>query len=140
MIWIIPKTNWNNSEWFEISDWNRIKGNIEYIQDLISELYPNYSVLSVPIIPIINRQTLFIPSLHNAIEDNFELIGMHVPISFISVNTRKFFDNNNTWDFNDLNRIESITFQYHNAMISQRANIPTLEFELGGDFFGGFYQ
>ena len=44
-IWQDPKTNWQDGDYFNLSpDYQRIKGNIEYLHDISHFLYPNYKI------------------------------------------------------------------------------------------------
>lgn len=35
MAWVTPKTDWTSNDYFNISDLNKIEGNIQYLSDLI---------------------------------------------------------------------------------------------------------
>ena len=58
MAWQTPKTDWKiqpadengryNGDWFNIADYNRITGNIEVLHTLAQELYPGFSIVSMP--------------------------------------------------------------------------------------------
>lgn len=58
MAWQTPKTDWKiqpadengryNGDWFNIADYNRITGNIEVLYALAQELYPSFSIVSMP--------------------------------------------------------------------------------------------
>ena len=39
-VWVTPKTNWNGNanEYFNITDYQRIKGNIEFLSDYLKEI------------------------------------------------------------------------------------------------------
>ena len=37
-----------NGDWFNIADYNRITGNIEVLHTLAQELYPGFSIVSMP--------------------------------------------------------------------------------------------
>ncbi len=39
--WVTPKTNWVSTDYFNITDYKRIVGNIEYLKDLANKLF-NY--------------------------------------------------------------------------------------------------
>ena len=44
MAWNTPKTNWSNGDRFNLDpDYNRIKGNIEYLIALSKTMYPDYN-------------------------------------------------------------------------------------------------
>ena len=42
MAWIQPKTNWAVSDRFNISDYNRIKGNLDFLKDKAETLYMSF--------------------------------------------------------------------------------------------------
>lgn len=39
--WITPKTDWDNFDNFEYTDYNRIRNNLLYINDMINQMYPD---------------------------------------------------------------------------------------------------
>ena len=44
MAWTTPKTDWVDGDYFNLNpDYNRIKGNIEYLVDLSKTMYADYS-------------------------------------------------------------------------------------------------
>lgn len=57
MSWQTPKTNWTiqpldengryNGDWFNVSDYSRIVGNIETIKDIANGLYLNFQIVSI---------------------------------------------------------------------------------------------
>lgn len=44
MAWVAPKTDWKSSDRFNISDYNRIRGNLEYLHDYVEKLYTFFSM------------------------------------------------------------------------------------------------
>ena len=48
MAWVTPKTNWVDGDYFNINpDYNRIKGNIEYLLALSKTMYADYTAPSL---------------------------------------------------------------------------------------------
>ena len=117
MAWTTPKTNWKVTfvdgeyygDYFGYTDYNRIKGNIEYLAQMpepsitIAEMGNNKAV-----------GDLIFPEEFNAFQYNLDLIGFSVGV--IYKDYRIFFPNSNTPTFEDLNQIESFILLLHDIL------------------------
>jgi hypothetical protein len=124
MGWILPKTNWTEDDYINISDYSRITGNLKYLNEMYLTLGYKYVNVKIGVIDELYRDILF---ALNAIEDSTEYaasgtfkrpeyIGKIIQVA-----------NGRYWDFNDLNRIEgNILGLYENltAILQQRFMLP----------------
>ena len=129
MAWQTPKTDWTANDRFNISDYNRIKNNLMYLQELGAEIYAYFQLDSMG-----DDKTSYAeywkPSEFNLFESNLDLIKEVFPQS--DIGTRKtFFENAPFIDYVELNRIESAMLNYYQEGMTQKASIPRLAFRLG---------
>lgn len=117
MSWTTPKTNWKvtlvdgeyTGDYFDSTDYNRIKGNIEYLAQMPEP--------SVTIIDMGNNKVvgdLIFAEEINVFQYNLDLIGSAVGIRYN--NYPIFFSNGNTPTFEDLNQIESFILVLYNVL------------------------
>lgn len=139
MSWITPKTNWKITlssddylgDFFNIEDYNRIKGNIEYLVELANHL------VSVPEADLGEDKTYidnYYADEFNALEDALESIAEALQKDI--GNKPLFTDNGRFIDYAELNRIESATLELYKrinasvegkAMLAFTLGIPTAE-------------
>lgn len=129
MAWGTPKTNWVSTDRFNISDYNRIKNNIEYLEEIGNEVYKSF-VLSEMGEDKTSYAGFWTPAEFNLFETNLELIKQNFPASDIGA-SKAFFENGPFIDYQELNRIESALLKYYTMAIQQMAIIPRLAFRLG---------
>lgn len=129
MAWETPKTNWVSTDRFNISDYNRIKNNIVYLEEIGNEVYKSF-VLSEMGDDKTSYAGFWTPAEFNLFEANLELIKQNFPESDIGV-SKVFFENGPFIDYQELNRIESALLKYYTMAIQQMAIIPRLAFRLG---------
>lgn len=114
--WITPKTDWTTTTRFEYTDYNRIRNNLLYINDMLNELYPD------------KAQTLdlgdaktgyaneYAVSEFNAFEEaleSFTRIGKDV-----NVGDRNYYRGNNSFIWADaLNRLEQCCLKWKESAV-----------------------
>lgn len=110
-VWTEPKTNWSGAknEYFNIEpDYQRIKGNIEFLGDYLgyigfdkNNLYKmeNVTLESVP------KQTFF-----NNIVYNIDILRNFIGTPIDYRNMRTYVSKGNVWNYQDLNIIEKNIF------------------------------
>lgn len=118
-VWTEPKTNWSGAknEYFNIQpDYQRIKGNIEYLGDYLgyigfdkNNLYKmeNVTLESVP------KQTFF-----NNIVYNIDILRNFIGTPINYRNMRTYVSKGNVWNYQDLNIIEKNIFTIKGKMDS----------------------
>ena len=129
MAWETPKTNWVSTDRFNISDYNRIKNNIVYLEEIGNEVYKSFA-LSEMGEDKTSYAGFWTPAEFNLFETNLELIKQNFPASDIGV-SKTFFENGPFIDYQELNRIESALLKYYTMATTQKAIIPRLAFRLG---------
>ncbi len=133
-MWITPKTNWTSSDYFNIGDYNRIKGNLEWLHGMINQVY-----LPISISPMGADKTYsdyIYADEFNLFETNLEAMKSWIVPLGIS-NGILYSENAPTPDHNELNRIESATLKMYDNLTGQINGRPTLSFTLNGGMFNG---
>ena len=130
MSWTTPKTNWANGDRFNIDpDYNRIKGNIEYLVELSKMMYADYDT----------------PTLETAIANGFPKVSffnnvVHSTQAILSncyspqgaKSMRSYVSNGIVWNADELNAIERNHLLLYNALTQQKSVIRRLQITLGG--------
>lgn len=139
MSWITPKTDWKITlssdeylgDYFNVSDYNRIKGNIEYLAERAK------SLVSVPEVDLGEDKTYtdnYYADEFNALETALDEIADALLKDIGEPMT--FFDNGVFIQASELNRIESATLELYKrindsiegkAMLAFTLGIPTAE-------------
>ena len=126
MAWKQPKTDWagkNDSagnysgDYFNASDYNRIKGNIEVLRDLAQDLYLNFGVPDMGVDKTVGDY-LYADEI-NAMENNLDIICRSTIPSLVG-KKKNYYENTATIDFAELNRIESCCLELHKNLTNQR--------------------
>lgn len=128
MAWQQPKTDWNSTDHFNTSDYNRIKANIEYLQELAKEI--SWPVKIEDMGADKTEEEYPYADEINTISDNLEkIVAGSYPIN---IGTKTTYEDNGAFiGYADLNRIESGCISLYtniNRMLSSRRRIA---FRLG---------
>lgn len=133
MAWITPKTDWLSSDYFNVEDYNRIRGNIQYVYEYALRLYKIFGI------DVMQERTLgdaVAAELLNAVENNLDKIVENT-YNLIEYRPSKSFEPGQAaWNYDDLNRIERNLLLINTMLESQEAGLKRLAFELGGVQFG----
>lgn len=137
MSWTTPKTNWNTNEYFNSNpDYERIKGNIEYIYDLAVQLYGSFSIATM-VTPSYdaNGACITIPtvSFYNNIVSNISTIknATYEPTGYRIM--RVYVAGEYIWDYKELNIIENNIKLLYNVLQGQINILEQLPFNLESD-------
>lgn len=128
MAWSVPKTNWTKDDKFNISDYNRIKNNLEYLKTFANTLYLPFDLENMG-----SDKTYtdyYYSEEFNIIERNLEKINNTVFTQDIGSKTT-FYDNGVFIQFDELNRIESAILKIWDMLLRQSISRPRLSFRLG---------
>lgn len=146
MAWITPKTNWRAiydesgeylGDFLNVADYERISGNLQHIKDLYIEY--NKPNVTLDAMVSIDTSSLAYASQWNAIENNLEkLIIAFGGLLSLAGNKKIYIANGRTIDYNELNRIESISLQVYEYLPLEYNAERHLEFSLGLDNIGAF--
>lgn len=133
MAWITPKTDWLSSDYFNVEDYNRIRGNIQYVYEYALRLYKVFGI------DVMQERTLggaVAAELLNDVENNLDKIVENT-YNLIEYRPSKSFEPGQAaWNYDDLNRIERNLLLIITMLESQEAGLKRLAFELGGVQFG----
>lgn len=129
MAWVAPKTDWTSSDRFNISDYNRIRGNLEYLHDYVEKLYTFFSMEDLGV----DKQSYadyFYAREFNGFEKALEQINSTAYTQ--DIGTKQTFSDNGVFiDWNELNRLESATLKIYNLLERQENALPRMAFRLG---------
>ena len=130
MAWIVPKTDWKNTDYFNIEDYNRIIGNLEYLKTLGSSIFyrfPDTGNLGEKK----GYKSPIYASTINAIEDCLEKTNVG-SYSFDIGNKPTYYANQRTTLYSEFNRIESAILLLYKTMTAHEKALPKLSVRLGG--------
>ena len=135
MAWTTPKTNWENGDRFNIDpDYNRIKGNIEYLVALSKEMYLDYETPTLETVTITDFPK--VSFFNNVVESTRAMLSKcYSPVG--AKQMRTYISNGIVWDAAELNAIENNLLLLYEAFTQQKPCIKRLQITLGGVNFGG---
>ena len=128
MVWTEPKTNWTKDDFFNIEDYRRITNNIMYLKDFLDSLF--YGLSDMQSMSEKNISEPIYAREINDIENNIELLNIETYKLEIG-DTKEYFPNQRTMDFNELNRIEKAMFDIYTKMKKHKELLTRLSFRLG---------
>ena len=128
MAWTEPKTNWTKDDFFNIEDYSRITNNIMYLKDFLDSLV--YGLSDMQSMSEKNISEPIYAREINDIENNIELLNIETYKLEIG-ETKEYFPNQRTMDFNELNRIEKAMFDIYTKMKKHKELLTRLSFRLG---------
>lgn len=132
-MWQTPKTDWKADDFFNIGDYNRIKGNLNEIRSQALTLWPDFSWDEMG-----SDKTYLDYGFHADEINRFESNVDHIctgTFPFAVGSRQTFYDNQPFIDWRELNRIEeACRLMYSNVQsrITGRRSLPIIL--NGGDF------
>lgn len=128
-MWTEPKVDWVNTDYFNFTDYNRIKNNISYLRELALSLYLNF-----PYEEMGDDKTGYADFPYadefNAIENNLEYMKTNT-FGFYFTDKKQWYDNQLTPNYEDLNRIENACLKMYTGLINEISAKNKLSFRLG---------
>ena len=128
-MWFEPKTNWKETDRFNIDDFNRIKANIQFLHSTAARLNKDFAIISMGENPD-GYLSYWNVEDFNAFEKNIELINSVMYPSDIGT-SQSFFENGPFIKWDELNRIENACLKMKNILDRQEAGLKRLSFRLG---------
>lgn len=132
-MWTQPKLNWDIGDKINVSDYNRIKNNMQYLIDLAFKLYPGFSIQLLGADKTYSDQSY--SSLWNAIERDIDAVYSHTFHYAGHQSTNTYYPNNKYLSYADLNRIESTQLRMLDYLENEKNGLRRISFRLGGDAF-----
>ena len=141
MTWATPKTNWAASwdqddnytgDYFNVSDYNRITGNMVILQELALEVFGENISRSYT---EIDRFSFYRATDINKIEDTLE--DLYNRVIALDIGTNNTYSGNQPFpDADEWNRIESAQLAYYNMFQATKSIQYRLSFNLGRPTLG----
>lgn len=138
MGWTQPKTDWAGGtdssgnytgDYFNVSDYNRIKNNIAELLENVARLYPEFKIQDMGADK--NVGDYIYADEINILEDNLYTICKNT-IPQLAGKKKTYYENTATIDFAELNRIEKCCLDLRDCIINQyAAGRYKLAFKLG---------
>lgn len=132
-MWQTPKTNWKATDYFNIQDYNRIKGNLNEIRTQALVLWPDF-----PWEGMGDDKTYLDYGFHADEINRFEANIDHIcagTFPFAVGNRQTFYDNQPFIDWKELNRIEEACRLMHSNVLSRIEGRKRLPVTLNGGAF-----
>lgn len=128
-MWQEPKTDWVAGDYFNISDYNRIKNNIAYLRDLALTVYTNFPFEDMGVDKTSYSQYPYADEF-NALENNLESLRQNTFL-FDDSDPKQWYENQRTPNYEDFNRLERACILFYNGFNSIKENKKRLSFRLG---------
>lgn len=133
-MWQEPKTDWVAEDYFNYSDYNRIKNNISYLRERALEVYVNFPFETMGSDKTSYAQYPYADEF-NALENNLESLKQNTFL-FDDSNSKQWYENQRTPNYEDFNRLERACLLFYNGFKTQKAHKPFLPKTLGGFWRG----
>ena len=129
-MWQTPKTDWQESDFFNVEDYNRIKGNLNEIRAQAVILWPEFSLEDMGADKTYEDYSLYADEI-NRFETNVGRICAGT-YPFAVGNQKTFYDNQPFIDWQELNRIEEACRLIYSNIQSRLNGRKILAFTLNG--------
>ena len=129
-MWQTPKTDWQESDFFNVEDYNRIKGNLNEIRAQAVILWPEFSLEDMGADKTYEDYSFYADEI-NRFETNVGRICAGT-YPFAVGNQKTFYDNQPFIDWQELNRIEEACRLIYSNIQSRLNGRKILAFTLSG--------
>ncbi len=129
-MWQTPKTDWQESDFFNVEDYNRIKGNLNEIRAQAVILWPEFSLEDMGADKTYKDYSFYADEI-NRFETNVGRICAGT-YPFAVGNQKTFYDNQPFIDWQELNRIEEACRLIYSNIQSRLNGRKILAFTLNG--------
>lgn len=125
MAWQTPKTDWHGAtdsagdytgDRFNAADFNRIKNNLDYLRDLASRLYDEFTIVSLG--EDRTPADYFYADEINQLEENLKTVN-NGSLNMDYGNPPIYVDNGNVTDFYELNRLEGAILDLYDRLTNE---------------------
>jgi len=132
-MWQTPKTNWKEGDFFNIEDYNRIKGNINEIRSQALLLWPDFTFEEMGTDKTYEDYGFYADEI-NRFETNLDYICAGT-YAFKIGSRQTFYENQPFIDWEELNRVEEACRLIYSNIQSRYNGRKTLSFTLNGGVF-----
>ena len=129
-MWREPKTDWTDTDAFNLKEYKRIRNNLLFLRNRISEIWGEFAIQDMGNDPS-DPKYIWKVRYFNAIEENLETINRRMIIVKNYGFKQTFYNNGAFIGFSELNRIESATLQMKRIIEGWEAGLRRLSFRLG---------
>ena len=129
-MWQTPKTDWQESDFFNVEDYNRIKGNLNEMRAQAVILWPEFSLEDMGADKTYEDYSFYADEI-NRFETNVGRICAGT-YPFAVGNQKTFYDNQPFIDWQELNRIEEACRLIYSNIQSRLNGRKILAFTLNG--------
>lgn len=132
-MWQQPKTDWTAEDFFNIEDYNRIKGNLDEIRQQALLLWPDFEFEEMGEDKTYQDYGFYADEINR-----FEANVAHIcdgTFSFSVGERQTFYENQPFIDWKELNRIEEACRLIYSNIQSRYSGRKTLAFTLNGGAF-----
>ena len=129
-MWQTPKTDWQENDFFNVEDYNRIKGNLNEIRAQAVILWPEFSLEDMGADKTYEDYSFYADEI-NRFETNVGRICAGT-YPFAVGNQKTFYDNQPFIDWQELNRIEEACRLIYSNIQSRLNGRKILAFTLNG--------
>lgn len=129
MGWKEPKTDWTADDRMNYQDYNRIKGNLEYLWEEASSMYGEFAVADMGE-DIDSYAESWKVRYFNAFESNIDEINRHIFTQDYGIR-QTFYENGPFIRYSELNRIERAILGMKQMIDGAKAGRSRLAFHLG---------
>ena len=132
-MWQTPKTTWMPGDYFNVEDYNRIKGNIAELYETAISAWPDFPYTDMGQDKTYADISFFADEI-NLFEDNLDAVNNST--CGLMLGEKKSYEANKVFiGSEEMNRIESACLKLHEYLTGTANGRKTLEFTLnGGDF------
>lgn len=128
MAWSTPKTNWVGTDYFNVEDYNRIVGNLNYLKSIMHSLFKEVDY------EFMEENKLYSSMIYaseiNAIESNLRALN-NGSYNLVIGEGKGYSPNGATQDYVELNRIENAILSLYNKLTSNIEIMERLSYRLG---------
>lgn len=127
MSWEQPKTNWKSTDFFNNTDFNRIKNNVLYLSEEINAYLKPVSIEEMR--EDVTSYTYFWKcDDFNSIENNMNILCRSVGETF---DTKRYFPNGPFIKWDELNRLEEACERIYKLIQNNKSCLPRFDMRLG---------
>ena len=147
MAWSEPKTDWKPNDFFNIQDYNRIKGNLNEIRQLALTLWPAFYFEDMGEDKTYEDYSFYADEMNNRKEKTYGMMSeetLEANVEHICQGTfpfavgerMTFYDNTPFIGWQELNRLEEACRLMYSNLKSREEGRKMLAFTLNGGLFG----